>query len=68
MSYGQLLGASKVGLYHAGMNYSERLKVHRGFVSDEIAVVVATIAFGMGIDKPDIRCVSALGQSESIDW
>jgi DNA topoisomerase III len=44
--------------YHAGMPASERDRVQAAFLSGELEVVVATIAFGMGIDKPDIRTVA----------
>jgi ATP-dependent DNA helicase RecQ len=43
--------------YHAGLEASERTRVQEAFVGDEVPVVVATTAFGMGIDKPDIRLV-----------
>jgi ATP-dependent DNA helicase RecQ len=43
--------------YHAGMEAAERTAVQEAFVADELGVVVATTAFGMGIDKPDIRLV-----------
>ena len=43
----------RVGVYHAGS--AERTAIHRSFVRDELDVVVATIAFGMGVDKPDVR-------------
>ena len=43
--------------YHAGLNPGIRGDVHERFMRDEIDVVVATVAFGMGIDKPDIRFV-----------
>jgi ATP-dependent DNA helicase RecQ len=43
--------------YHAGMDAAERTAVQEAFIADEVAVVVATTAFGMGIDKPDIRLV-----------
>jgi ATP-dependent DNA helicase RecQ len=43
--------------YHAGMEAAERTRVQEAFVGDEVGVVVATTAFGMGIDKPDIRLV-----------
>jgi ATP-dependent DNA helicase RecQ len=44
--------------YHAGRSDSERRQVQQGFMASEIAVVAATSAFGMGIDKPDVRLVA----------
>jgi ATP-dependent DNA helicase RecQ len=43
--------------YHAGMRAVARQAVHEGFLDDELEVVVATSAFGMGIDKPNVRFV-----------
>ena len=43
--------------YHAGLESERRKKVQNAFFSGELQVMVATIAFGMGIDKPDIRTV-----------
>lgn len=51
----------KSGLYHAGLSLSSRKSTHKQFVNDEIQVVVATVAFGMGIDKPDVRLVVHYG-------
>jgi ATP-dependent DNA helicase RecQ len=44
--------------YHAGMAAAERRDVLGGFLADRLRVVVATCAFGMGIDKPDVRVVA----------
>ena len=47
----------KVGKYHAGMNDSERAKAQYDFVYGNLNLMVATVAFGMGIHKPDIRYI-----------
>ncbi|MFN4000134.1 DNA helicase RecQ [Algoriphagus sp.] len=43
--------------YHAGLDSSLRIKTQDDFLNEELDVIVATIAFGMGIDKPDVRYV-----------
>ncbi|MCY3558227.1 MAG: RecQ family ATP-dependent DNA helicase [Chloroflexi bacterium] len=53
--------------YHAGMNGNERHAVQDRFLSGETPVICATIAFGMGIDKPDIRLVAHLDMPPSIE-
>jgi len=53
--------------YHAGMRADRRDAVHRGFRDGDVDVVVATSAFGMGIDKPDIRFVLHAATPDSLD-
>lgn len=47
----------KASAYHAGLDAKERAKTQDGFLMEDLDVIVATIAFGMGIDKPDVRYV-----------
>ncbi|MFF3736588.1 RecQ family ATP-dependent DNA helicase [Streptomyces sp. NPDC002566] len=53
--------------YHAGMKAADRRRIHDGFMAGAPAVVVATSAFGMGIDKPDVRFVAHASVPESLD-
>ena len=53
--------------YHAGLRADRREKVHEAFRDGEVDVVVATSAFGMGIDKPDIRFVLHAAVPDSLD-
>ncbi|WP_439287706.1 DNA helicase RecQ [Lonepinella sp. BR2904] len=53
--------------YHAGMDFAERERVQRAFQRDNIQVVVATIAFGMGINKSNVRFVAHFDLSRSIE-
>lgn len=53
--------------YHAGLDGETRERVQRGFQTGELDVVVATIAFGMGIDKADIRTVIHAGLPATLE-
>lgn len=47
----------RAGYYHAGLQKDERTRIQEDFMAGALPVVVATNAFGMGIDKRDIRCI-----------
>ena len=53
--------------YHAGMETEERAGAQARFVASDDAVMVATVAFGMGIDKPDVRFVAHLDLPKSLE-
>jgi len=57
----------KARAYHAGLDASEKNETFRAFVHDEINVVVATVAFGMGIDKSNIRYVVHISLPKTIE-
>ncbi|MCJ8165924.1 RecQ family ATP-dependent DNA helicase [Pontibacter sp. E15-1] len=53
--------------YHAGLKFEERNAVQQSWIEDRVRVMVATNAFGMGIDKPDVRLVVHLDLPESLE-
>ncbi len=53
--------------YHGGMRKNDRERVQSDFMSGQVRVVVATTAFGMGIDKPDVRFVLHYDIPDSVD-
>src|SRR5712692_8488415 len=53
--------------YHAGMDATVRARYQDRFINEDGVVIVATIAFGMGIDKPDVRFVAHIDLPKSIE-
>ena len=58
---------SKVGYYHAGLTPKQRTKTQEAYSSGELRILVATNAFGMGIDQPDVRLVVHYQMPANID-
>ena len=57
----------KAAPYHAGLGKKDRENAQADFMDDKLEVIVATIAFGMGVDKPNVRFVFHHAISDSID-
>jgi len=57
----------RAAFYHAGMNAEQRRKTQDAFAAEQIDVVVATVAFGMGIDRSDVRAVIHAAMPKSIE-
>ncbi|MHA6247412.1 RecQ family ATP-dependent DNA helicase [Pontibacter sp. CAU 1760] len=53
--------------YHAGLKFAERNAAQQSWIEDKVRVMVATNAFGMGIDKPDVRLVVHMDLPESLE-
>ena len=53
--------------YHAGLSSEQREKTQKAFIHDEVPIIVATIAFGMGINKPNVRYVIHYDLPKSIE-
>lgn len=62
-----LSASVRAAAYHAGLDAATRERVQRAFQAGELEVVVATIAFGMGIDKADIRTVIHAGLPATLE-
>jgi len=60
-------GGLRAAAYHGGMHAAERNRAQQQFMDDEVDVIVATTAFGMGIDKQDVRFVIHYDVPESVD-
>ncbi|SOV19081.1 ATP-dependent DNA helicase, putative [Plasmodium sp. gorilla clade G2] len=54
-------------MYHADLTNDQKKQAHEKFLKDEIQIIVATVAFGMGIDKPDIRRIIHYGFARSLE-
>ncbi len=57
----------KAAAYHAGLSDGERHKNQDAFLNEQVDVIVATVAFGMGIDKPNVRFVLHTGAPKSLE-
>ena len=57
----------RAAFYHAGMEADERRRTQDEFAAEELDVVAATVAFGMGIDRSDVRCVIHAAMPKSIE-
>ena len=56
-----------VGRYHAGLSDEERATGQTRFIRDDMSIMVATVAFGMGIHKPDVRFVVHMDMPQSVE-
>ena len=57
----------KAAAYHAGLTPNQRTQAQERFIRDQVPVIAATIAFGMGIDKPDVRLVVHMDLPKSVE-
>ena len=53
--------------YHAGMTAAQRRRVQKRFMAGELRIVVATVAFGMGLDKSDVRAIIHYNMPKSFE-
>lgn len=57
----------KCGIYHAGLDNEDKIKAHSDFLKGKVKIIAATIAFGMGINKADVRVVIHYGSPKNIE-
>ena len=57
----------RVGKYHAGLSDADREAMHTKFLTGQVHVMCATVAFGMGIDKPDVRLICHFGAPSTLE-
>ena len=57
----------KAAAYHAGLTPAERHRTQEAFAEERLDVVVATVAFGMGIDRSNVRCVLHASMPKSVE-
>ncbi|MBN2563251.1 MAG: RecQ family ATP-dependent DNA helicase [Phycisphaerae bacterium] len=57
----------RAAFYHAGMKADDRRRTQDDFTNEHIDVIVATVAFGMGIDRSDVRCVIHAAMPKSVE-
>jgi ATP-dependent DNA helicase RecQ/Werner syndrome ATP-dependent helicase len=57
----------QIEAYHAGLSPNQRTATHTNFLTGKTTVVVATVAFGMGIDKPDVRRIIHYGPPKTLE-
>ncbi len=65
--YEILKNSCECDIYHAGLNDETRKQVHENFINGSVKCVIATLAFGMGIDKSDVRVVIHYGAPKNIE-
>jgi len=57
----------RVACYHAGLDPAKRAATQEAFANEKLDIVVATVAFGMGIDRSDVRCVLHAAMPKSVE-